>query len=131
MLEQTASAANGGRGTRAADPVAGWGRLWYNLEYDCLNYWWRTPIDHHRELPTDEVSMRVWNRPHRSGAGPRLFGATLLLTTAAVVFAGPAMAVGQVGEPAADFTLESSTYQTHTLSDYLGEVVLLFMVGYG
>jgi hypothetical protein len=41
-----------------------------------------------------------------------------------------AQATGQVGEPAADFTLEGTDFQDYTLSDYRGNVVLLFMLGY-
>jgi len=55
----------------------------------------------------------------------------LLLTTLIVLAAGPAQAAGQVGEPAADFTLQDSQGGWHTLSDQVGTVVVLFMVGYG
>ena len=40
-------------------------------------------------------------------------------------------AAGQVGEPAADFNLNDTTGVNHVLSNHLGEVVYLFMVGYG
>ena len=41
-----------------------------------------------------------------------------------------AFGAGQVGEPAANFSLNSTTGVNHTLSDHLGEVVFLFMVGH-
>ncbi len=52
------------------------------------------------------------------------------LTLAIMLSAGTALATGQVGEPAADFTLTDSQGMVHTLSDYRGEVVILFMMGY-
>ena len=39
-------------------------------------------------------------------------------------------ATGLVGEPAADFTLQGTDFQTYRLSDHRGKVVLLFMLGY-
>ena len=42
-----------------------------------------------------------------------------------------AFAAGQVGEPAADFNLYDTNGVNHILSDHQGEVVYLFMVGYG
>jgi cytochrome oxidase Cu insertion factor (SCO1/SenC/PrrC family) len=48
-----------------------------------------------------------------------------------LVLAGLAMATGQVGEPAADFTLIDTQGTSHTLSNCQGQVVILFMVGYG
>ena len=42
-----------------------------------------------------------------------------------------ALAAGQIGEPAANFTLNDTNGLNHILSDHLGEVVYLFMVGYG
>jgi hypothetical protein len=53
-----------------------------------------------------------------------LIGLLLLLAT------GQAGATGQIGEPAADFTLQDSEGNWHTLSDYRDHVVVLFMVGY-
>ena len=45
--------------------------------------------------------------------------------------AGTAGATGQVGDVAAGFTLQSTTGQTHSLSDYDGRVKFLFMFGHG
>ena len=45
--------------------------------------------------------------------------------------AGTAGATGQVGDVAAGFTLQSTTGQTHSLSDYDGRVRFLFMFGHG
>lgn len=61
---------------------------------------------------------------HRSALGGALIAATLLL-------AAPAAHAGQIGKPAPDFTLTDTQGVQQTLSDHLGEVVYLFMVGYG
>jgi hypothetical protein len=53
--------------------------------------------------------------------------ATILLT----LTAGGAGATGQVGDLAAGFTLQSTTGQTHSLSDHNGKVKFLFMFGHG
>jgi hypothetical protein len=48
--------------------------------------------------------------------------------------AGLAAAVpgpGEVGGPAPDFTLNAYGGGSHTLSDYSGKVVMMFVVGYG
>ena len=54
-------------------------------------------------------------------------GVVLALVT---LVAGSARATGQVGEVAAGFTLQSTTGQTHSLSDYDGKVKFLFMFGH-
>jgi len=55
-----------------------------------------------------------------------LLAGTLLLPGLAV--AKP----GAVGTPAADFSLQEYPYgPMHTLNEHQGEVVLLFMIGYG
>jgi peroxiredoxin len=53
--------------------------------------------------------------------------AVVLLSLAA----GTAGATGQVGDVAAGFTLQSTTGQTHSLSDHDGKVKFLFMFGHG
>jgi hypothetical protein len=58
----------------------------------------------------------------------RSAGTALILTA---LLAGNAVAAGQVGEVAAGFTLQSTTGQTHSLSDYDGKVKFLFMFGHG
>ena len=55
----------------------------------------------------------------------------LALWGLSLALAPPALATGQVGEPAADFTLHDTEGTIHTLSDYQGRVVVLFMMGYG
>lgn len=62
----------------------------------------------------------------------RLAVATFLaLTTLALLLPLQVWATGQVGEPGADFTLQDSNPgDWHTLSDYQGNVVILFMIGY-
>lgn len=64
--------------------------------------------------------------PARSGT--LLLGLLLML-------AGSAGATGQIGEPAADFSLPRAGGTTpgpiHKLSDYDGKVRFLFMFGYG
>ncbi|PJA76095.1 hypothetical protein CO151_03975 [bacterium CG_4_9_14_3_um_filter_65_15] len=58
----------------------------------------------------------------------RLLLVACLAANAAIAFAGP----GDPGTPAADFALqEFPAGPIHTLSQHHGEVVLLFMVGYG
>jgi hypothetical protein len=65
---------------------------------------------------------------NRISTVPRIaFLAAVLLALAA----GSAGAAGQVGEAAAGFRLQSTTGQTHELSDYDGKVKFLFMFGHG
>jgi len=55
----------------------------------------------------------------------------LTLTSLALLLPLQVWATGQVGEPGADFTLQDShPGDWHTLSDYQGNVVILFMIGY-
>jgi len=61
---------------------------------------------------------------------PQFRTAAMALALATLV-AGNALATGQVGEVAAGFTLQSTTGQTHRLSDYDGKVKFLFMFGHG
>lgn len=58
---------------------------------------------------------------------------TRFLAVQAVIMllAGQAFAAGEVGTAAFDFTLSALDGGTETLSDHLGEVVLLDMLGYG
>ncbi len=56
-----------------------------------------------------------------------LAAAVLTLAGAAAAAPGP----GEVHAPAADFSLQDLDGVTHTLSAHRGEVVLLFIVGYG
>lgn len=57
---------------------------------------------------------------------------TLALALAlALLLPAAALAAGQVGEPAADFSLTDTQGITHVLSDHLGEVIYLFPVGHG
>jgi hypothetical protein len=62
----------------------------------------------------------------------RLAVATCLaLTFLALLLPIQTLAAGQVGEPGADFTLQDSNPgDWHTLSDYQGNVIILFMIGY-
>ncbi len=57
-----------------------------------------------------------------------LAGALLLLLAASST--GPAGATGQVGEPAANFSLLGDDGLTYVLNHYRGRVVMLFMLGY-
>lgn len=50
-----------------------------------------------------------------------------LILLASVALAGP----GDVGTPAADFSLPVFGGGTQTLSQHSGKVVLLFIIGYG
>lgn len=58
---------------------------------------------------------------------------TVLIAAALAALALPAavLAAGQVGEAAADFTLNTPTGAGHSLSDYDGKVRLLTMIGWG
>lgn len=38
---------------------------------------------------------------------------------------------GEVGSPAPDFSLVAQNGGTHSLNDYRGRVVVLFIIGYG
>jgi cytochrome oxidase Cu insertion factor (SCO1/SenC/PrrC family) len=73
-------------------------------------------------------------RRRRSSAAPR-FPAVASLTAVALLAvllpAAAARAVGQVGDQAGDFSLTDSQGQMHTLAQYDGKVLLLFMAGYG
>lgn len=57
--------------------------------------------------------------------------ATLTLAAGLVATAVAAPGPGDVGTPAAEFTLQDTSGQTHTLSGQRGKVVLLAIVGYG
>ena len=48
----------------------------------------------------------------------------------AAILAVPAFGVGP-GDPAPDWTLNAYGGGSHTLSDYQGKVVFMFVVGYG
>ena len=72
----------------------------------------------------------------RNHMNRRRRGARLSLLTAGLalllvpLFAGAALATGQVGEPAADFTLQATDGTWYTLSDFSGQIVFLYMIGY-
>jgi hypothetical protein len=73
-------------------------------------------------------------RTHRIGAAMRIaprFRTAGMVLALATLLAGSALATGQVGDVAAGFTLQSTTGQTHSLSDYDGKVKFLFMFGHG
>ncbi len=53
------------------------------------------------------------------------------LTLAATLLAGSASAAIQPGDPAPDFTLSDIFGNSYTLSALRGNVVFLFMIGYG
>jgi hypothetical protein len=78
------------------------------------------------------LSTRI--RCRQSSAAPGL-AAVAGLTTAALLAvllpAAAARAVGQIGEPAGDFSLMDSQGQMHSLHQYDGQVLFLFMAGYG
>jgi len=60
------------------------------------------------------------------------FRCYLALQAVILILAGQAFgAPGDVNTPAADFTLNALGGGTETLSDHLGEVLLLNMFGYG
>ena len=56
---------------------------------------------------------------------------TVLALVMALSLPAIAMATGQVGEPAADFSLPAAQGGTYTFSDYAGQVRFLFFFGYG
>jgi len=75
--------------------------------------------------------QHVKQRARLSPTSRRTVLAGFLLVTLMTLGVNQASATGQVGEPAADFTLQDSNPGNwHTLSDYQGEVVVLFMMGY-
>lgn len=49
----------------------------------------------------------------------------------APALAAAASGPGEQGGPAPDWTLDAFGGGTHTLSDYRGKVVMMFVVGYG
>jgi len=53
------------------------------------------------------------------------------MALAIALLASSAYAAGEVGTPAADFDLQVLGGGTETLSQHEGEVVVLFMLGYG
>ena len=63
---------------------------------------------------------------------PHFLMSVILAMATLLLLATQVHATGQVGEPAADFTLQDSNPgDWHTLlSDHEGEVVVLFMIGY-
>ena len=64
----------------------------------------------------------------------KIFWLMVLAATTTAVASQPAQAgpgVGEVGSPAADWTLKEYLGENHTLSDYQGKVVFMFVVGYG
>ena len=65
---------------------------------------------------------------HRRWSRAVLAGALLLMLAAGST--GPAGATGQVGEPAANFSLLGDDGLTYVLDHYRGRVVMLFMLGY-
>jgi cytochrome oxidase Cu insertion factor (SCO1/SenC/PrrC family) len=69
----------------------------------------------------------------RSAHGARLAGpfATALLGLLVAGAAGRADATGTLGEAAADFILTDTNGQLRSLSSYRGNVVVLFLLGYG
>jgi hypothetical protein len=69
-------------------------------------------------------------RPGRPFAGTAPLAGLLLAAALALLPAAPARAVGQVGDPAGDFSLNDTQGQTHELGQYAGKVLFLYMVGY-
>ena len=62
---------------------------------------------------------------------PGLFALSLLTLVIAAVPAAAVPGPGDLGGPAPDWTLQQYQGPTHTLSDYQGKVVFMFVVGYG
>ena len=60
-----------------------------------------------------------------------LFMVTAMAANLAPLSALAAPGPGEVGSMAADWTLNAYGGGTHTLSDYQGKVVFMFVVGYG
>jgi len=56
---------------------------------------------------------------------------TTLAFVMALSLPAVAMAVGQAGDPAADFSLPAAQGGNYTFSDYDGQVRFLFFFGYG
>ena len=61
----------------------------------------------------------------------RTWIATLALAAGLVAAAVAAPGPGDVGTPAAEFALQDTAGETHTLSGQRGKVVMLAIVGYG
>ena len=73
--------------------------------------------------------MRNLRNRRRRSARLSLLTAGLALLLVPLL-AGTALATGQVGEPAADFTLQATDGTWYTLSDFGGQIVFLYMIGY-
>ncbi len=62
---------------------------------------------------------------------PRTIRRTAAALLLALSLPAAALAVGQVGEPAADFSLNAAQGGSYTFYDYDGQVRLLYFLGYG
>lgn len=60
-----------------------------------------------------------------------LWAAALVAALGVLQLPAVARATGQVGEPAANFTKTDATGVVHTLDQYRGKVVVLFVMGWG
>jgi cytochrome oxidase Cu insertion factor (SCO1/SenC/PrrC family) len=86
------------------------------------------------------MSMRMMHHSHtactpppirRLRRSPALSIAAWALLVIGLLPGAGAWATAQPGEPAPDFSLHDTDGVLHTLSDYRGQVVLLFFVGWG
>ena len=80
-------------------------------------------------LPMPKISLKRQLQP---SAHWYLCLAILVVVLLSVLPTAPALAVGQVGDPAADFNLEDTWGNWHNLQDFRHQkVVLLNMIGFG
>jgi hypothetical protein len=72
------------------------------------------------------------NNPLLSALKSSVLSAALTIMLMATLLTGSALAAaGEVGTPAGDYSLEMLEGGTYTLSEQSGQVVMMFVIGFG